>query len=202
MTDVTRLLEAAAAGDRQAATDLLPLVYDELRKLAAARMAREKPGLTIQATALVHEAYLRLVGSDVARHGAAAGTSSPRRRRPCVAFSWKARGGRNASNTAASTLAGFERAQLVADNGGRTIKANAFTGQTTPIGGTGADSLVGGSGSDVLSGGDGNDTLSSNGGRDFLVGGLDVDSLVGGAGDDFLANGTTNYDVFVPPSPR
>jgi RNA polymerase sigma factor (TIGR02999 family) len=66
MTDVTRLLEAAAAGDPKAATDLLPLVYEELRKLAAARMAREKPGLTIQATALVHEAYLRLVGSDVA----------------------------------------------------------------------------------------------------------------------------------------
>ena len=68
MSDVTRLLDAAAAGDRQAAADLLPLVYDELRKLAAARMAEEKPGATLQATALVHEAYLRLVGAaDVAR---------------------------------------------------------------------------------------------------------------------------------------
>src|SRR5687767_6543 len=62
MSDVTRLLDAAAAGDRQAAADLLPLVYDELRQLAAARMAAEKPGQTLQATALVHEAYLRLVG--------------------------------------------------------------------------------------------------------------------------------------------
>jgi RNA polymerase sigma factor (TIGR02999 family) len=63
MSDVTRLLDAAAAGDRQAATDLLPLVYDELRRLAAARMAEERPGQTLQATALVHEAYLRLVGA-------------------------------------------------------------------------------------------------------------------------------------------
>src|SRR5262245_57221635 len=68
MADVTRLLEAAAAGDRQAAADLLPLVYDELRKLAAARLAEEKPGQTLQATALVHDAYLRLVGpADDAR---------------------------------------------------------------------------------------------------------------------------------------
>jgi RNA polymerase sigma factor (TIGR02999 family) len=63
MSDVTRLLDAAAAGDRQAAADLLPLVYDELRQLAAARMAAEAPGHTLQPTALVHEAYLRLVGS-------------------------------------------------------------------------------------------------------------------------------------------
>lgn len=62
MSDVTRLIEAAQAGDRQAAADLLPLVYDELRKLAASRMAEEKPGHTLQPTALVHEAYLRLVG--------------------------------------------------------------------------------------------------------------------------------------------
>ena len=62
MSDVTVLLDAAAAGDRQAAADLLPLVYDELRKLAAARMADESPGHTLQPTALVHEAYLRLVG--------------------------------------------------------------------------------------------------------------------------------------------
>src|SRR5437868_2462125 len=67
MADVTRLLDAAAAGDRQAAADLLPLVYDELRKLAAARMAAESPGQTLQPTALVHEAYLRLVGPADAR---------------------------------------------------------------------------------------------------------------------------------------
>src|SRR5215469_3274645 len=64
MADVTRLLDAAAAGDGRAAADLLPLVYDELRKLAAARMAAESPGQTLQATALVHEAYLRLVGDQ------------------------------------------------------------------------------------------------------------------------------------------
>jgi RNA polymerase sigma factor (TIGR02999 family) len=64
MADVTRLLDAAAAGDPRAAAELLPLVYDELRKLAAARMAEEKPGHTLQATALVHEAYLRLVGGQ------------------------------------------------------------------------------------------------------------------------------------------
>jgi RNA polymerase sigma factor (TIGR02999 family) len=61
MSDVTRLLSAAAAGDRQAAADLLPLVYDALRQLAVARMAAEAPGHTLQPTALVHEAYLRLV---------------------------------------------------------------------------------------------------------------------------------------------
>ena len=62
MPEVTRLLDAAAAGDRQAAAHLLPLVYDELRKLAATRMAAENPGQTLQPTALVHEAYLRLIG--------------------------------------------------------------------------------------------------------------------------------------------
>jgi len=69
MPDVTRLLDAAAAGDPRAAADLLPLVYDELRKLAAARMAEENPGHTLQATALVHEAYVRLVGDRSAGDG-------------------------------------------------------------------------------------------------------------------------------------
>jgi RNA polymerase sigma factor (TIGR02999 family) len=64
MSEVTRLLDAARAGDRRAAAELLPLVYDELRKLAAARMAAEHPGHTLEATALVHEAYLRLVGDQ------------------------------------------------------------------------------------------------------------------------------------------
>ena len=62
MNDVTRLLNAIAHDDPQAAGRLLPLVYDELRRLAAQRLAQEKPGQTLQATALVHEAYLRLVG--------------------------------------------------------------------------------------------------------------------------------------------
>ncbi|HVK08986.1 MAG TPA: ECF-type sigma factor [Gemmataceae bacterium] len=64
MSDVTQLLEAASRGDGQAAADLLPLVYDELRRLAAARLANEKAGHTLQPTALVHEAYLRLAGGD------------------------------------------------------------------------------------------------------------------------------------------
>jgi RNA polymerase sigma factor (TIGR02999 family) len=64
MPNVTRLIEAASAGDRRAAADLLPLVYDELRKLAAVRMAAKAPGHTFDATALVHEAYLRLVGDQ------------------------------------------------------------------------------------------------------------------------------------------
>jgi RNA polymerase sigma factor (TIGR02999 family) len=64
MSDVTRLLDAAAAGDRRAAAELLPLVYAELRRLAAARLAGEKAGHTLQPTALVHEAYLRLVGGE------------------------------------------------------------------------------------------------------------------------------------------
>jgi RNA polymerase sigma factor (TIGR02999 family) len=61
MTDVTRILAAIQQGDPRAAEQLLPLVYDELRKVAAEKMAQEKPGQTLQATALVHEAYLRLV---------------------------------------------------------------------------------------------------------------------------------------------
>ena len=62
MSDVTRILSQIESGDPAAAEQLLPLVYDELRKLAAVRLAQEKPGQTLQATALVHEAYLRLVG--------------------------------------------------------------------------------------------------------------------------------------------
>jgi RNA polymerase sigma factor (TIGR02999 family) len=62
MNDVTRILSAIEHGDPQAAGKLLPLVYDELRKLAAQRLAQEKPGQTLQATALVHDAYLRLLG--------------------------------------------------------------------------------------------------------------------------------------------
>jgi len=68
MSQVTLLLDAAAAGDRKAAADLLPLVYDELRRLAAARLAEEPSGNTLQPTALVHEAYLRLVGSPDGEH--------------------------------------------------------------------------------------------------------------------------------------
>src|SRR5271155_4433740 len=64
MNDVTRILSAINQGDPPAAEQLLPLVYGELRRLAAQRLAQEAPGQTLQATALVHEAYLRLVGSE------------------------------------------------------------------------------------------------------------------------------------------
>jgi len=68
MSDVTRILSQIESGDPQAAEKLLPLVYDELRKLAAAKLAQEKPGQTLQATALVHDAYIRLVESNKAPH--------------------------------------------------------------------------------------------------------------------------------------
>jgi RNA polymerase sigma factor (TIGR02999 family) len=85
MNDVTRILEAIERGDPQAARELLPLVYRELRRLAAQRLAQEKPGQTLQATALVHEAYLRLVGEQDTRrwdgrgHFFAAGAEAMRR---------------------------------------------------------------------------------------------------------------------------
>lgn len=85
MADVTQILSQIEAGDPSAAEQLLPLVYDELRKLAAAKMAQEKPGQTLQATALVHEAYLRLVegsasdGWDSRGHFFAAAAESMRR---------------------------------------------------------------------------------------------------------------------------
>lgn len=68
MSDVTRILVAIQQGDPQASEELLPLVYEELRKLAAQRMAQENPGQTLQATALVHEAYLRLVDGEMEKH--------------------------------------------------------------------------------------------------------------------------------------
>ena len=68
VNDVTHILKAIERGDPRAADQLLPLVYDELRRLAAEQLAREKPGQTLQATALVHEAYLRLVNTEKAQH--------------------------------------------------------------------------------------------------------------------------------------
>jgi len=68
MSDVTRILSQIESGDPAAAEQLLPLVYDELRKLAAAKLAHEKPGQTLQATALVHDAYIRLVDVEKAQH--------------------------------------------------------------------------------------------------------------------------------------
>src|SRR5437588_9366372 len=68
MSDVTQILSAIEQGDQRAAEQLLPLVYEELRKLAAQKLAHEQPGQTLQATALVHEAYLRLVGAGAEPH--------------------------------------------------------------------------------------------------------------------------------------
>ncbi len=85
MNDVTRILSAIESGDPVAAEQLLPLVYDELRKLASRKLSQEKPGQTLQATALVHEAYLRLVGAEQAvswqgsRHFFAAAAEAMRR---------------------------------------------------------------------------------------------------------------------------
>src|SRR5688500_18120646 len=82
MSDATRILSQIESGDPSAAEQLLPLVYDELRKLAAARLAQERPGQTLQATALVHEAYLRLVGDQhfaSRRHFFAAAAQAMRR---------------------------------------------------------------------------------------------------------------------------
>jgi RNA polymerase sigma factor (TIGR02999 family) len=82
MNEVTRLLAALENGDAQAAEQFFPLVYDELRRLAAAQLAREKPGQTLDATALVHEAYLRLVGDqhfENRRHFFAAAATAMRR---------------------------------------------------------------------------------------------------------------------------
>ncbi len=82
MSEVTRILSAIEQGDPQAAAQLLPLVYDELRRLAAQKLAGEKPGQTLDATALVHEAYLRLIGDqqfDNRRHFFAAAAEAMRR---------------------------------------------------------------------------------------------------------------------------
>src|SRR3982750_2876763 len=94
MSDVTRILSQIEQGDSQAAEKLLPLVYSELRKLAAAKLAQEKPGQTLQATALVHEAYLRLVKdeekSEVSGHRSEGQPTSDLR--PPTSGPWDSRG--------------------------------------------------------------------------------------------------------------
>ena len=86
MSDVTRILSQIESGDPQASADLLPLVYDELRRLAASKMALESPDQTLQATALVHEAYLRLVKPQFAERWTAGDISSLPLRRQCGGF--------------------------------------------------------------------------------------------------------------------
>jgi RNA polymerase sigma factor (sigma-70 family) len=94
MSDVTRILSQIDQGDPRAAEELLPLVYDELRKLAAAKLAQEKPGQTLLATALVHEAYLRLVGGEVAsnQEPVAGDKVPPAGHRPLATGHWDSRG--------------------------------------------------------------------------------------------------------------
>ena len=82
MADVTHILSAIEQGDSHAAEQLLPLVYDELRKLAAHKLAQEKPGQTLQATALVHEAYIRLVDVDKLQHWDSSGDGEEIYRNP------------------------------------------------------------------------------------------------------------------------
>jgi len=91
MSDVTRILSQIESGDPAAAEQLLPLVYEELRKLAAARLAHEKPGQTLQATALVHEAYLRLVG-PAGPAGPESRVDADDRSRPAGGTYWHSRG--------------------------------------------------------------------------------------------------------------
>jgi RNA polymerase sigma factor (sigma-70 family) len=92
MSDVTRILSQIESGDPAAAEQLLPLVYDELRKLAAVRLAHEKPGQTLQATALVHEAYLRLIGPGVGTKETGVGTDSFAANAPSPAPAFHSRG--------------------------------------------------------------------------------------------------------------
>ena len=104
-SEITQVLQAIKRGDSRASEELLPLVYDELRRLAAARMAQEAAGQTLQATALVHEAWLRLVEAATAP-GKTAPIFSARPPRPCGASWLKTRGANPGSNAAAANSAG------------------------------------------------------------------------------------------------
>jgi ECF sigma factor len=95
MTEVTRILAAIEQGDPHVAEQLLPLVYSELRRLAARKLSHEVPGQTLQATGLVHEAYLRLVDVEKVQHWNSRATSLPPRLKPCGEFSWNKRAARN-----------------------------------------------------------------------------------------------------------
>src|SRR3954471_7377140 len=99
MNDVTHILSAIEQGDPRAAERLLPLVYDELRLLAARRLAREKSGQTLTPPGLVHEASRRLVGADEAPPGTAAATSSPPPPRRCAASSSRGHAARRGRGT-------------------------------------------------------------------------------------------------------
>jgi hypothetical protein len=105
MSDVTQILSQIESGDPKAAEQLLPLVYDELRKLAAAKMAQENPGQTLQATALVHDAYIRLVDVEKLNTGTRVATSLLLLPRRCDASWWNAHAARDARNAAETGVA-------------------------------------------------------------------------------------------------
>src|SRR5690349_18465439 len=124
MNEVTRILSVIEQGDPSAAGQLLPLVYDELRLLAAQRLAQEKPGQTLQATALVHEAYLRLVDAEGARHWNSRGhffaAAAEAMRRILVDQARRKQAGKRGGGRARQPL---EEAQVVAPAAGDNILA-------------------------------------------------------------------------------
>ena len=129
MSEVTRMLSAIEGGDPHAAEQLLPLVYDELRKLAAQKLAQEKPGQTLQATALVHEAYLRLVGSPEPQNwngrGHFFGAAALAMRRILVESARRKRSGKHGGEEVAATVpplgvGGADQPEVrLVDQGGR-----------------------------------------------------------------------------------
>jgi RNA polymerase sigma factor (TIGR02999 family) len=141
MSEVTRILSAIEDGDARAAEQLLPLVYDELRRLAAHKLAQEKPGQTLQATALVHEAYLRLVGDQQfanRRHFFAAAAEAMRRiliesaRRkqlaPRVDFEALELAGAGADERLLELHDALERLALEEPTAARIVEARVFAG--------------------------------------------------------------------------
>jgi RNA polymerase sigma factor (sigma-70 family) len=129
MSEVTHMLSQIDAGDPKAAEQLLPLVYDELRKLAAAKLAHEKPGQTLSATALVHEAYLRMVGAGARSSGQVAtekdgGVSglSPRHQPPAQSFNDRAHFFRTAAEAMRRILVDNARRKRSAKGGGELVR--------------------------------------------------------------------------------
>jgi hypothetical protein len=138
MADVLRILDAAV-GDLKAVADLLTLVSDELRNLAAAHLADEWPGQTLQATALVHNAYLPLVGPGSPRGGSVGTASSPPPPKPCAASGSKLPGGSRPSSTAAGG-SGSPSMGSRASSGRRT--ARGWEARSLAKNGLGRDALV------------------------------------------------------------
>jgi RNA polymerase sigma factor (TIGR02999 family) len=120
MNEVTRVLSAIEGGDPHAAEQLLPLVYDELRKLAAQKLAQEKPGQTLEATALVHEVYLRLVETDKAQHWESRGhffaAAAEAMRRVLIDNARRRRSQRRGGEAQRRSLEGLETASPASDD--------------------------------------------------------------------------------------